>query len=124
MLKRRTEIETLQVNSQRKEITGEEWNTIKEHVDTIQAALQIYLNKRALLLQSFDYWNTIEFSILRNLINSLHCGDWILYLIVIEKPNSLLFFLGKQSFINETLILATLQSTKGKVPTPLEYLHT
>ena len=36
---RRTELEALQVNSQFKELTGEEWNTTKEHADTIQAAL-------------------------------------------------------------------------------------
>ena len=36
---RRTELEALQVNSQSEELLGEEWNTTKEHTDTIQAAL-------------------------------------------------------------------------------------
>ena len=53
-----TELEALQVDSQSEELIGEEWNTTKEHADTIQAALQVYLNKKASLSQSFDYWNT------------------------------------------------------------------
>ena len=46
---RRTELEALQVNSQSEELTGEEWNTTKEHADTIQAALQVYLKEKASL---------------------------------------------------------------------------
>ena len=53
-----TELEALQVNSQSEELTGEEWNTTKEHADTTQAALQAYLKEKASLSQSFDYWNT------------------------------------------------------------------
>ena len=34
-------------------------------------------------------------------------------------PRSLLFFLGEQTILNESLILATLLSTEGKVATPL-----
>ena len=55
----------------------------------------------------------------RNLTNSLCCGDWILYLDAIERATSLLFFLGEQTIVNESLILATLLSTEGKVATPL-----
>ena len=55
---RQTELEALQVNSQSEELIGEEWNTTKEHADTIQAALQVYLKEKASLSQSFDYWNT------------------------------------------------------------------
>ena len=53
-----TELETLQVNSQSDELTGEEWNTTKEHADTIQQALQVYLKEKASLSQYFDYWKT------------------------------------------------------------------
>ena len=42
---RGTELEALQVNFQSKELIGEEWNTTKEHADTIQAALQVYLKE-------------------------------------------------------------------------------
>ena len=52
---RQMELEALQVNSQSKELIGEEWNTIKETADTIQAALQIYPKERAMLSHSFDY---------------------------------------------------------------------
>ena len=55
---RRTELEALQVKSQSEELIGEEWNTTKEHADTIQAALQVYLKEKASLSRSFDYWNT------------------------------------------------------------------
>ena len=95
---RRTELEALQVNSQSEELTGEEWNTTKEHADTIQAALQVYLKEKASLSQSFDYWNTYVsnvFPIFRNLTNSLCTGDWILYLNAIERATSLLFLFGR-----------------------------
>ena len=55
---RQTELETLQVNSQSEELTGEESNTTKEHANSIQAALQVYLKEKASLSQYFDYWNT------------------------------------------------------------------
>ena len=40
-----TELEALQVNCQSKELTGEEWNTIKERTDTLQAAFEAYLKE-------------------------------------------------------------------------------
>ena len=92
--KRQTELEALQVNPQSEELTGAEWNTTKEHADTIQAGLKVYLKEKASLSQSFDYWNTYvssAFPIFRNLTNSLCCGDWILYLNAIERATSLLF---------------------------------
>ena len=55
---RRTELEALQVNCQSKELVGEEWSTVKEHANTIEAAFQVYLEERASLSQSFNYWNT------------------------------------------------------------------
>ena len=118
---RRTELKALQVNSQSEELTGEQWNATKEHAGTIQAALQVYLKEKASLSQSFDYWDTYVsnvFPIFRNLTNSLCCGDWILYLNAIERVILLLFFLGKQTVVNETLILVTLLLTE-EVPTPL-----
>ena len=46
---RQTELEALQVNSQSEEPIGEEWNNIKEHADTMQTALQVYLKEKASL---------------------------------------------------------------------------
>ena len=83
---RRTELEALQVNSQSDELTGEKWNTTKEHADTIQATLQVYFKEKALLSQFFDYWNTCVsnvFLIFKNL--TMCCRDWILYLNAIER---------------------------------------
>ena len=51
------ELEALQVDFQSKELTSEEWKSIKEHCGTIQAAFQVYVKERALLSQSFSYWN-------------------------------------------------------------------
>ena len=117
---RRTELEALQVNCQSKELMGKEWNTTKEHADTIQAAFQVYLQERASLSQSFDYWNTYVshlFPIVRDLTNSLCSGDWILYLSAMEKATSLFFFLGRTNYSRWTpLFLQDCYQLKEKFP--------
>ena len=50
---RQMELEALQVDFKSKELTSEEWNTMKEHGATIQAIFQVYLKERASLSQSF-----------------------------------------------------------------------
>ena len=82
---RRTELEALQVNCQSKKLVGEEWNTAKEHTNTIKAAFQVYLEERASLSQLLEY---LCFPIIRDLTNSLRAGDWILYLSAVERATS------------------------------------
>ena len=117
---RQTELEALQVNFQSKELTGEEWNTTKERIDTIQATLQIYLKERASKSQSFDYWYTYVselFPIVRDLTNSLRCGNWILYLSAIERATSLFFFFGRTNYCRWTpLFLQDCYQLKEKFP--------
>ena len=117
---RRTELEALQVNCQSKELTDEEWNTTKEHINTIQAALQIYFTERASKSQSFDYWYTYVselFPIVRDLSNSLRCGNWILYLSAIERAASLFFFFGRTNYCQWTpLFLQDCYQLKEKFP--------
>ena len=117
---RRTELEALQVNCQSKELMGKEWNTTKEHADTIQAAFQVYLKERASLSQSFDYWNTYVshlFPIVMDLTNSLCSGDWILYLSAMERATSLFFFFGRTNYSRWTpLFLQDCYQLKEKFP--------
>ena len=117
---RQTELEALQVNCQSKELTGEEWNTIKERTDTLQAAFEAYLKERASLSQSFDHWNTYVyelFPIVRDLTNSMRSGDWILYLSAIERATSLFFFFGRTNYCRWTpLFLQDCYQLKDKFP--------
>ena len=95
---KRMELEALQVDFQSKALTSEEWKSIKEHCGTIQAAFQVYVKERALLSQSFSYWNTYVsdlFPIIRDLTNSLRSGDWILYISTMEWASTLFFFFGR-----------------------------
>ena len=104
---RRIELEALQVDCQSKEITGKEWNIKKEHAVAIRVAFEDYLKDRALLSQSFDYWNTYVsdlFPIVRDLTNSLRSGDWFLYLAAIERATSLFFFFGRTNYSRWTPI--------------------
>ena len=88
-------IEALQVNSKSEELIGEEWNTTKEHADTIQAALQVYLIEKASLSQSFDYWNTYvsnQFSVHWRLDSLPQCyreGNFTVILICENKQLSI-----------------------------------
>ena len=105
-----TELEALQVNCQSKELTGEEWNTIKERTDTLQAAFGTYLKERASLSQSFDYWNTYVSELFPN-------ADWILYLSAIERATSLFFFFGRTNYCRWTpLFLQDCYKLKDKFP--------
>ena len=101
----------------------EESNTAKEHAYTIKAAFQVYFEERASLSQSFNYWNTYVsdlFPIIRDLINSLCTGDWILYLSAVERATStVLLFWENKLLPMDTIILAGLLSTEGEVPTAL-----
>ena len=95
------ELEALQVNFQSKELTSEEWKSMKEHCGTIQAAFQVYVKERASLSQSFSYWNTYVsdlFPIIRDLTNSLHSGDWILYISAMERVSTLFFIFGRMNY--------------------------
>ncbi len=92
-------------NNQRKEykieLICEEWNTTKVHADTIQAAFEVYLKDRALISESFKYWNTYVsdlFPILRDLTNYLRSGNWILYRSAVERATSLFFFFGRTKY--------------------------
>ncbi len=119
---RRTELEALQVKCQSTELTGEEWNTTKEHVDTIETAFQDYLKERASLSQSFDYWKPYVsdlFPIVRDLTNSLRSGDWILYLSAMERETSRFFLFWENKLLSmDTIISAGLLSTEEEVSTP------
>ena len=73
------ELEALQFDFQSKELSSEEWKSMKEQCSTIHAAFQAYVKERASLLQSFSYWSTYVFDlfpIIRDLTNSLsiHCS--------------------------------------------------
>ncbi|KAI4824268.1 hypothetical protein KUCAC02_012791 [Chaenocephalus aceratus] len=112
---RRTELEALQVNCQSKDLTAEEWNTTKERADTIQAAFQVYLKERASNL----------YPIVRDLTNSLHSGDWILYLSAMERATSLFFFFGRTNYCRWTpLFLQDCYQLKDKFPLLYDsYMH-
>jgi hypothetical protein len=54
-----------------------------------------------------DYWFTYVFElfpIARDLTNSMHSGDWILYLSAVETATSLFFFFGRTNFIPAGLL--------------------
>ena len=93
---------------------------MKEDGVTIQAAFQVYLKERASLSQSFRYWNTYVsdlFPIIRDLTNSLHSGDWILYVSAMERESSLFFFLGRTNYCRWTpLFLQECYQLKEKFP--------
>ena len=117
---KRMELEALQVDFQSKELTSEEWKSIKEHCGTIQAAFQVYVKERALLSQSFSYWNTYVsdlFPIISDLTNSLCSGDWILYISAMERASTLFFFFGRTNYCRWTpLFLQDCYQLKDKFP--------
>ena len=89
---KRMELEALQFDFQSKELSSEEWKSMKEQCNTIQAA---YGKERASLSQSFSYWNTYVFDlfpIIRDLTNSLCSGDWMLYISAMERANTYTVF--------------------------------
>ena len=117
---KRMELEALQADFQSKELTSEEWTSIKEHCSTIQAAFQVYVKERALKSQSFCYWNTYVsdlFPIIRDLTNSLRSGDWILYISAMERASALFFFFGRTNYCRWTpLFLQDCYQLKDKFP--------
>ena len=114
------ELEALQVDFQSKELTSEEWKSMKEHCGTIQAAFQVYVKERASLSQSFSYWNTYIsdlFPIIRDLTNSLCAGDWILYISAMERASTLFFFFGRMNYCRWTpMFLQDCYQLKDKFP--------
>ena len=98
---KRMELEALQFDFQSKELSSEEWKSMKEQCGTIQAAFQAYVKERASQSQSFSYWNTYVsdlFPIIRDLTNSLRSGDWILYISAMERASTLFFFFGRTNY--------------------------
>ena len=114
------ELEALQVDFQSEEFTSEEWKSIMEQCGTIQAAFQVYVKERALLSQSFSYWNIYVsdlFPIIRYLTNSLCSGDWILYISAMERESALFFFFGRTNYCRWTsLFLQDCYQLKDKFP--------
>ena len=95
----------------------------KEQCGTIQTAFQIHVKERALLSQSFSYWNTYVsdvFPIIRDLTNSLRSGDWMLYISAVESASTLFFLYWENELQSmDTIIFTGLLSTEGQVSTPL-----
>jgi len=99
---------------------GEEWKTAKERANTIEAAFQVYLEGRASMSQSFNYWNAYVselFPVIRDLTNSLRAGDWTLHLSAVERATSLFFFFGRTNYCRWTpLFLQDCYQLKEKFP--------
>ena len=53
---RQMELQGLQVNSEA--LTSEDWQTAREVADGLQSAFDGYLDERAKLSKSFEYWKT------------------------------------------------------------------
>ncbi len=88
--------EHLLVDCLSEEMTTDYWNTKKEQSKAIEEEFQDYLEEKARQSQLFAYWFTYVFElfqIARDLTNSMHYGDWILYLSAVERATSLFFFL-------------------------------
>ena len=117
---KREELEALHVGFQSKELTIEEWNTTKEEGGNVQAAFEVYLSERASQSLSFNYWNTYVsdlFPIIRDLTNSMHLGDWILYVSAVERATSFFFFFGRTSYCEWTpMFLQDCYKLKEKFP--------
>ena len=114
------ELEALQFDFQSKELSSEEWKSMKEQCNTIHAAFQAYIKERASLSQSFSYWSTYVFDlflIIRDLTNSLRSGDWILYISAIERASALFFFFGGTNYCRWTpLFLQDCYQLKDRFP--------
>ena len=70
----------------------------------MHAAFEECLEERALMSQSFNYWNIYVselFPILRDLNTSLRSGDWIR---AIEWATSLFFFFGRTNYYRWTTL--------------------
>ena len=115
---RQMELQGLQVNSEA--LTSEDWQTAREVADGLQSAFDGYLDERAKLSKSFEYWKTYVadlFPVIRDLTNSLRSGNWNAYLSAIERATSLFFFFGRTNYCRWTpLFLQDCYQLKNNFP--------
>ena len=100
---RSAKLQEILVDFNSNEPSRDAWNASKERCEATELAFQTFLTEMSSTSQSFAFWNTYVselYPIARDLTNSLHCGDWILYLSAVERATSLFFSWAERTTVD------------------------